>query len=74
MPEISLENVKSNRLSRWQLWQQILETFWKTWSQDYILSLLVREATVHTASGTYVRPITKLALLAVEIDSQSVET
>lgn len=42
IPEISLENVKSNRLSRWQLWQQILETFWKTWSQDYILSLQQR--------------------------------
>ena len=34
---------------------------------------LVREATVHTALGTYVRPITKLELLTVEIDSQSVE-
>ena len=35
---------------------------------------LVREATVHTASGTYVRTITKLVLLPVELDSQSVET
>ncbi|XP_033222856.1 uncharacterized protein LOC117176709 [Belonocnema kinseyi] len=42
VPEILLENLKSNRLSKWQLWQQILETFWKTWSQDYILSLKQR--------------------------------
>ena len=25
--EMSLENVKSNRFSRWKLWQQIFETF-----------------------------------------------
>ncbi|XP_033214090.1 uncharacterized protein LOC117171146 [Belonocnema kinseyi] len=114
VPKFPLENVRQNRLSRWQLWQQLLEVFWKAWSKDYILSShqrnkwqlrkkelcvgqivlvkdeclpptkwalgrninikrssddLVREVTVHTASGTYVRPITKLALLPV--DSQS---
>ncbi|XP_043468113.1 uncharacterized protein LOC122502234 [Leptopilina heterotoma] len=111
IPENSLLDLKESRLSRWQLWQQLLESFWKIWSQDYLLSLqqrnkwkqklenlcvnqmvllkqenlpptkcqigriisvkkgsdnLVRVATIKTASGTYVRPITKLIVLPVK--------
>ncbi|XP_043472974.1 uncharacterized protein LOC122505428 [Leptopilina heterotoma] len=42
IPEASLLNIKENRLSRWQLWQQLLESFWKAWSQDYLLSMQQR--------------------------------
>ncbi|XP_043478771.1 uncharacterized protein LOC122509077 [Leptopilina heterotoma] len=42
IPENSLLDLKESRLSRWQLWQQLLESFWKIWSQDYLLSLQQR--------------------------------
>ena len=42
IPKVSLLDVKENRLSRWQLWQQLLELFWKAWSENYRLSLQQR--------------------------------
>ena len=38
----SLLGVKENRLSRWHLWKQLLESFWKGWSENYLLSLQQR--------------------------------
>ena len=43
IPEVSLLDVKEHRLSRWQLWQELLESFWKAWSEDYLLSLQQRK-------------------------------
>ena len=34
IPEPSLENIKESRLSRWQLLQQKLESFWARWSKE----------------------------------------
>jgi len=36
LPEPSLENVHSTRLSRWQFIQQRLQSFWSTWSTQYL--------------------------------------
>lgn len=42
IPEPTLLNLNENRLSRWQLVQQMLESFWKRWSVEYFHSLQVR--------------------------------
>jgi hypothetical protein len=41
-PEPSLLSVKENRLTRWQLVQQLHERFWKLWQNDYINTLQQR--------------------------------
>lgn len=42
LPEPSLLDLNPNRLDRWQRFQQILETFWRQWSADYVTSLQQR--------------------------------
>lgn len=42
VPEPSLLQLNENRLSRWQLIQRTLESFWKRWSVEYLHSLQVR--------------------------------
>jgi len=39
LPAIDLTNVKTNRLSRWQTYQQQVQQFWQRWSADYLQSL-----------------------------------
>lgn len=41
-PEPTLLNVSENRLSRWQLLEQMKQRFWKVWSSDYLASLQQR--------------------------------
>ncbi|KAG5327787.1 YI31B protein, partial [Pseudoatta argentina] len=41
-PEPTLLHTNSNRLTRWQLYQQILESFWRRWNSDYVTSLQQR--------------------------------
>ncbi|XP_039315440.1 uncharacterized protein LOC113004411 [Solenopsis invicta] len=41
-PEPSLLSVNENRLTRWQLVQQLKERFWKLWQSDYINTLQQR--------------------------------
>jgi hypothetical protein len=43
LPSIDLTNVKCNRLSRWQTYQQRLQQFWQSWSSDYLQSLQQRQ-------------------------------
>jgi hypothetical protein len=43
LPTANLTDVKSNRLSRWQLYQQQLQIFWKQWSADYLNVLQQRQ-------------------------------
>ncbi|XP_018307115.1 uncharacterized protein [Mycetomoellerius zeteki] len=114
-PMPTLLDTAVNRLSRWQVMQQMLERFWQLWSQDYVKSCqhrskwrvpsapvqvgqivllrnpnlpptkwdlgrivqchpgpdgLIRVVTVKTASTEVVRPITKLALLPVDLENQ----
>lgn len=38
-PEPSLLELNENRLSHWQLVQRCTETFWKSWSSDYLQNL-----------------------------------
>jgi len=42
IPEPDLIPMKMNRLSRWQLTQQITQHFWKRWHQEYLCSLQQR--------------------------------
>lgn len=42
IPEPSIIHLNENRLSRWQLVQQMLENFWRRWSLEYFHSLQVR--------------------------------
>lgn len=36
IPEPSLEDIKINRLSRWQFVQQMKQHFWRRWSREYL--------------------------------------
>jgi hypothetical protein len=42
IPEPSLLEVKTNHLSRWQLLQQFVQSFWKRWSSEYLTRLQQR--------------------------------
>lgn len=42
IPEPSLIDVASNRLSRWQYLQQMRDHFWERWSREYLTTLLHR--------------------------------
>jgi hypothetical protein len=39
LPSADYTNVKCNRLSRWQTYQQQLQQFWQRWSSDYLQNL-----------------------------------
>lgn len=41
-PQPSVLDLNEDRLSRWQLLQHITEKFWKSWSNDYLLTLQQR--------------------------------
>src|SRR5215510_14174456 len=43
LPSTDLTDVNPNRLSRWQAYQQQLQTFWKRWSGDYLHELQQRQ-------------------------------
>ena len=42
LPDPDVDNVPSNRLSRWHLLQQIRLQFWRRWSREYLQSLQAR--------------------------------
>lgn len=118
-PGDRLIDIKSNRLGRWELLQQIMQMFWKRWNEEYLHSLinrpkwnrvyenfkvndlvlikednmspsrwkmgrivnayygsddLVRTVLVRTATGTYRRPIVKLALLEAYFDPEPINS
>jgi len=43
LPSADFPNVKCNRLSRWQTYQQQFQQFWQRWSTDYLLILQQRQ-------------------------------
>lgn len=43
IPEPSYEDIKANRLDRWQHLQMLREHFWRAWSRDYLSSLQPRK-------------------------------
>jgi hypothetical protein len=43
VPSAAYTNVKCNRLSRWQAYQQQLQQFWQQWSSDYLHNLQQRQ-------------------------------
>jgi len=43
LPAADFTDVKCNRLSRWQTYQQQLQQFWQRWSFDYLQSLQQRQ-------------------------------
>jgi hypothetical protein len=42
LPDHSLQDVSSNRLSKWLCVQQMIQGLWKQWSQDYLHQLQQR--------------------------------
>jgi transposase InsO family protein len=48
LPAIDLSNVNTNRLSRWQTYQQQVQHFWQRWSADYLQSLQQRHRWTRT--------------------------
>ena len=42
VPEPDLTHIKLNRLSKWQLTQQMFQHFWRRWSAEYLSSLQQR--------------------------------
>ncbi|XP_055614977.1 uncharacterized protein LOC129761286 [Toxorhynchites rutilus septentrionalis] len=54
VPEPSVVEIPTNRLSHWQRIQQIREHFWKRWSREYVTELQVRGK--WTKQKTNVRP------------------
>jgi hypothetical protein len=47
LPSVDFTNVKLNRLSRWQLFQQQLQQFWTRWLSDYLQGLQQRHRWQH---------------------------
>jgi len=43
LPAADFTDVKCNKLSRWQTYQQQLQQFWQRWSSDYLQSLQQRQ-------------------------------
>ena len=43
LPAADFTDVKCNRLSRWQTYQQQMQQFWQRWSSDYLQSLQQRQ-------------------------------
>lgn len=41
-PEPSLDNIKINRLSRWQMLEKMRQHFWKRWSTEYLSTLQMK--------------------------------
>lgn len=54
IPEPSLEQVPTNRLSRWQLLQQMRDHLWRQWSSEYLSSLIPRNKWSGEAPGLQV--------------------
>ncbi|XP_058828387.1 uncharacterized protein LOC131688231 [Topomyia yanbarensis] len=48
LAEPSLENLKVNRLDRWQHLQLMREHFWRAWSRDYLNTLQPRKKNLRT--------------------------
>lgn len=114
-PEPSVLDLRENRLSRWQIIQQITEKVWREWQRDYLHTLhhrskwrthhrqveigrlvlikesnsppshwsmgritachpgsdgLTRVVTVRTQNSEFKRPLTKLCLLPIDINSK----
>ncbi|KAL1448522.1 hypothetical protein WDU94_000574 [Cyamophila willieti] len=42
-PEPNVSDVPSNRLSRWELLQQVTQHFWKRWAREYLQTLIQRD-------------------------------
>uniref|UniRef100_A0A8D8M273 Integrase catalytic domain-containing protein n=1 Tax=Cacopsylla melanoneura TaxID=428564 RepID=A0A8D8M273_9HEMI len=42
-PEPSLADVPENRVSRWELLQQVTQHFWKRWAREYLHTLIQRQ-------------------------------
>jgi hypothetical protein len=49
IPSIDYTNCKCNSLSRWQLFQQMKQHFWKRWSADYLQGLQQRQRWLKTS-------------------------
>jgi len=49
LPAADFTDIKCNRLSRWQTYQQQLQQFWKRWSSDYLQSLQQRQCWQRTS-------------------------
>jgi hypothetical protein len=49
IPSVDYTKVKSNALTKWQMYQQMLQQFWKLWSSDYLQQLQQPRRWHHTS-------------------------
>jgi len=49
LPATDFTNVKCNRFSRWQTYQQQLQQFWQRWASDYLQNLQQRQCWQRTS-------------------------
>jgi len=47
IPEHDVSDIPQNRLRRWQLMRQELQSFWKRWSREYLHTLQSRQKWYH---------------------------
>jgi len=47
IPEHDVVDIPQNRLKRWQLVKQALQSFWKRWSREYLHTLQSRQKWFH---------------------------
>ena len=53
LPAADYTNIKCNRLTRWQTYQQQLQQFWQRWLSDYLQSLQQRRRWQRTSPNLH---------------------
>lgn len=66
VPEPNLEDIKMSRLSRWQVLQQMVQVFWRRWSNEYLTRLQQKPKWMTAAS----KPISIGDMVVIKDENQ----